>query len=49
VLVNAAINTPQAIVNTALIDDGDGNVIQREAMIIVNGLKAFLPVVAKGE
>ena len=49
VLVSAAISSPQAIVNTALIDDGDGNVIQREATIIVNGLRSFLPVVAKGQ
>ena len=49
VLVSAAISSPQAIVKTALIDDGDGNVIQREATIIVNGLRSFLPVVAKGQ
>ncbi len=47
VLVNAAISDPQAIVNTILLNDGEGKALQREAVIIVNGLSVFLPVVVK--
>jgi uncharacterized repeat protein (TIGR01451 family) len=46
--VSNAIISPQAIVNTAVIDDGDGHVIQREVMIIVNGYASYLPLVARG-
>ncbi len=46
-LVNAAISDPQAIVNTVLLNDGEGKAFQREAVIIVNGLSVFLPVVVK--
>lgn len=45
VLVSPAIVSPQAIVNTAVINDGAGNLIQREAVIIVNGYSIYLPVV----
>ena len=47
VSVSSAIIDPQAVVNTAVIDDGAGNIIQRQAMIIVNGYATFLPVVAR--
>ncbi|VAW43131.1 hypothetical protein MNBD_CHLOROFLEXI01-910 [hydrothermal vent metagenome] len=47
VLVSPAISVPQAIVNTAVIDDGLGNIIQRQAMIIVNGFTVNLPLVVR--
>ena len=47
VSVSSAIIDPQAVVNTAVIDDGAGNIIQRQAMIIVNGYATFLPFVAR--
>lgn len=46
-LVSAAISEPQAIVNTAVINDGEGHILQREAMIIVNGHTVYLPLAAK--
>ena len=45
--VGAAISTPQVIVNTALLDDGAGNIIQRRATLIVNGYTVYLPLVTR--
>ena len=47
VTVSQQITTPQAILNTALIDDGLGNVWQRSAIIIANGYAVYLPVIQK--
>jgi uncharacterized repeat protein (TIGR01451 family) len=47
VTVSAEISTPRAIVNTALIDDGLGNVWQRQAVAIVNGHAIYLPLVSR--
>jgi uncharacterized repeat protein (TIGR01451 family) len=38
---------PQVVSNTALIDDGDGNVLQRQAMVIVNAHSVWLPLVLR--
>ncbi len=45
--VGAGITAPAVIDNTALIDDGLGNVLQRRATIIANGLPLFLPAMQK--
>ncbi len=44
---SSAITLPMAIVNTALIDDGLGNVHTRTVGAIVNGYGTYLPVVRK--
>jgi uncharacterized repeat protein (TIGR01451 family) len=41
------ITMPHAILNTALVDDGLGNVWQREALVIANGRAVHLPVIHK--
>ncbi len=45
--VDAGITAPQAIVNVAWLDDGQGNIRSRQATVIVNGLAIYLPVVLK--
>jgi hypothetical protein len=47
VTVSALLVDPQAISNTVLIDDGDGNVLQRWASVIVNAHSSYLPLVLK--
>jgi uncharacterized repeat protein (TIGR01451 family) len=47
VTVGEQITTPQAIPNTVLIDDGLGNVWQRQAVVIANGYATYLPVIQK--
>jgi uncharacterized repeat protein (TIGR01451 family) len=47
VTVSEQITTPHAIVNTALINDGLGNVWQRQAVAIVNGQAVYLLLVMK--
>jgi uncharacterized repeat protein (TIGR01451 family) len=44
VTVGGQIDGPQAIVNTAQIDDGVGNVWERQAVVIVNGYSTYLPL-----
>ncbi|MCP4417342.1 MAG: hypothetical protein GY805_12025 [Chloroflexi bacterium] len=46
-LVNPGIAGAKTVVNTAVINDGLGNILQREAVIIVNGYATFLPIVAR--
>ena len=43
VIVSAQIVGEQVIVNTALIDDGQGNELSRHATVIVNGYTVYLP------
>jgi uncharacterized repeat protein (TIGR01451 family) len=43
VTVSEQIVGEQVIVNTALIDDGQGNEISRQATVIVNGHTVYLP------
>jgi uncharacterized repeat protein (TIGR01451 family) len=45
--VDAGISGAQAVVNTAVINDGLGNIHQRQTTIIVNGLTTYLPLVAR--
>jgi uncharacterized repeat protein (TIGR01451 family) len=45
VRVSEQITVPRAILNTALIDDGLGNIWQKQALIIVNGRMVHLPVI----
>ena len=47
VTVSEQITTPHAIVNTALINDGLGMVLQRQAIAIVNGQAVYLPLVMR--
>jgi hypothetical protein len=47
VTVSAQLATPHAIFNTAKIDDGLGNVLQRQVVVIVNGLAIYLPILVK--
>ena len=42
-----AITTPHAIVNTALLDDGLGNILERQATVIANGHAVHLPLVLR--
>ena len=44
---SSAITLPTVILNTALIDDGLGNIHTRTAGVIVNGYGVYLPVVRK--
>lgn len=43
--LDAHVTSPRAIVNTALVDDGLGNVWQRSAAVVVNGRGIYLPLV----
>ncbi len=45
--VDEEITSPQVIVNIARLDDGQGNIWSRQATVIVNGLRSYLPVVLK--
>ena len=47
VTASGLIVAPQPIQNTALINDGAGNVLTRQAMAIVNGLQAYLPIMLR--
>jgi uncharacterized repeat protein (TIGR01451 family) len=47
VSVKSQVTQPQVIQNTAFVDDGQGNVWQRQATVIANGLPAYLPIVTK--
>ena len=47
VTISEQIATPYIILNTALIDDGQGAMWQREAMAIANGYATYLPHVKK--
>jgi hypothetical protein len=44
VRVNDQVTAPQPILNTALIEDGLGNVLVRRADVVANGLGIYLPV-----
>ena len=45
VLVTA--DDTEALVNTAEIDDGQGSVIRRSAIVIVNGVSVYLPMILR--
>jgi len=45
VTVSEQITSPHVISNTALIDDGLGNVWQRQKTIIANGYPVYLPAI----
>ncbi|MBN1993931.1 MAG: VCBS repeat-containing protein [Anaerolineae bacterium] len=47
VTVSEQITEPYVIANTVLMDDGLGNVLQRQAIVIANGIPAYLPVIQK--
>jgi uncharacterized repeat protein (TIGR01451 family) len=47
VTVSAQLTAPRTLVNTAWIDDGLGDVLQRQAAVIVNGLAVYLPIAVK--
>jgi uncharacterized repeat protein (TIGR01451 family) len=44
VTVSEQITTPHVIANTALIDDGLGNILERQAVVIANGYPVYLPL-----
>jgi hypothetical protein len=45
--VKEEITTAQAIVNTALLDDGQGHILQVQATAVVNGNGIYLPSVRR--
>jgi uncharacterized repeat protein (TIGR01451 family) len=45
--VDPGVGAAQVIVNKAVIDDGTGNRLQREAVIVVGGTAVYLPVVGR--
>ncbi|MCD4738767.1 MAG: FG-GAP-like repeat-containing protein [Anaerolineae bacterium] len=47
VTVSAQLTTPYTIVNTVLLDDGLGNVLERQATVIANGYAVYLPVIQR--
>jgi uncharacterized repeat protein (TIGR01451 family) len=47
VTVSGQLTTPRAIVNTALLDDGLGHVLPRQAVAVANGYLLYLPVIQK--
>ena len=47
VSVDSSLTDPTVLVNTALINDGRGNVLSRQALAIANGLATYLPVIQK--
>jgi uncharacterized repeat protein (TIGR01451 family) len=47
VTVSLSLTEPTTLVNTALIDDGRGNVLSRQASAIANGLATYLPIIQK--
>ncbi len=47
VTISAQLTTPHTIVNTALLDDGLGNILERQATVIANGYAIYLPVIQR--
>jgi uncharacterized repeat protein (TIGR01451 family) len=47
VTISQHITTPYIILNTALLDDGLGNVLHREAVALANGYTVYLPLIPK--
>ena len=47
VTVSEQITMPHAIINTALIDDGRGNIWERRAVVTANGYAIHLPLIHK--
>lgn len=47
VTVDPSLTEATTLVNTALIDDGQGNVLSRQSLAIVNGLATYLPLIQK--
>jgi len=46
-VVDGGITDPEALVNPVLIDDGLGNVEERDAVVIANGFASYLPLVRR--
>ncbi len=47
VTVSEQITTPHVILNTVFIDDGLGNILERPATVIANGLAVYMPLVMR--
>jgi uncharacterized repeat protein (TIGR01451 family) len=47
VTIDPSLTDPTVLVNTALINDGQGNVLSRQALAIANGLATYLPIIQK--
>ena len=47
VALDAQVTSPQLVTNTALIEDGSGGVLQRQASFIANGVALYLPLSAR--
>lgn len=45
--VNAGITEPTSLVNTVLVDDGFGNILERRAIAVANGFGLYLPIISK--
>jgi len=48
VTISNQITGKPAIINTAILNDGQGNVLQRQAVVIVNSALTYLPLVSRG-
>jgi uncharacterized repeat protein (TIGR01451 family) len=46
-VVSPALSLPTPIVNTALLDDGEGTILQRTAVAFVDALETFLPLLRR--
>jgi uncharacterized repeat protein (TIGR01451 family) len=47
--IDVQISDPQFIVNSALIDDGNRNILERKAAVVISGVSLYLPAVGKSE
>ncbi len=48
VTISDQITGKPAIINTAILNDGQGNVLQRQAVVIVNSALTYLPLESRG-
>ena len=44
-VVDAGITQPALLINPVVIDDGQGNQLQREAVAFVNSIGIYLPII----
>ena len=47
VTVSTQLTPPQIIINTAIIDDALGNILSRQARVVVDGYTLSLPLIQK--
>ena len=49
VIISDQIQGTQVIVNTVSLNDGQGNMLERRMVVIVNGSSTYLPVISRGD